>query len=338
MAPTVPEFDAPHASVLMKRGIALLTENTPASLRESLVCFDRAIEIRRALLTAEDDWMGYVLAASWMNRGDALTRLGTVENLAAAVRSYDAALAVLDGLPTGENALYRRRLGVAWMNRGLTLHEQGTPASLAEAVASFERGIKQLRDIPDQQIALASAWANRANSLLRLEPPRALEAQESAATALATLHPLEETDLAAAEAGLKARYFLCQAIAHDPSAPAVELALQSAGQGLKLARAWEDRGERGFAGFQTGLFRFGVIACQKFRPESLVEFITAHLREDATPENLQRYEAAITALTETWHGSLREGFAPVNSPDFNLLLTTLQSLRASEARLRALRS
>jgi hypothetical protein len=44
-----PENPAEAASVLMKRGIALLNESTPGSLAEAVTYFDRALALRRAL-------------------------------------------------------------------------------------------------------------------------------------------------------------------------------------------------------------------------------------------------------------------------------------------------
>ena len=100
------------ASGWMKRGIALLNENTTASLTNSLRWFEGAIELRRTLPLDENSWYRYVLAAGWMNRGDALTRLGSTENLAEAVRSYDRALVLLRDARPREQSTIPQTAGV----------------------------------------------------------------------------------------------------------------------------------------------------------------------------------------------------------------------------------
>ena len=208
-----PEVRNAIASGWMKRGIALLSENTTASLTQSLRWFDRAIALRRALPLHENSWYRYVLAAGWMNRGDALTRLGSAENLTEGVRSYDQALALLLTLDLESNPLFRKRLALAWMNRGITLQEQGKPLSLRAALASFDEAIAVLRESKEHRAILASALTNRGNVLLSIAPAASAFARESVDEALALAAGIEEQDLVAAETGLKARHILCRAIA-----------------------------------------------------------------------------------------------------------------------------
>src|ERR1700744_3892674 len=102
-------FDAQHelASKWMKKGIALLEDNTRFSLGAAVPCFDKAIRLRSALPLETHPRFRYGLAAGWMNRGDALTRLGSPENFEEALRSYEEALAQLRLLPLDGNPLFR---------------------------------------------------------------------------------------------------------------------------------------------------------------------------------------------------------------------------------------
>jgi tetratricopeptide (TPR) repeat protein len=158
-----------QASIEMKRGIALLDENTPASLSDAIGHFDRAIELRCGLPLDANPFFRHGLAAGWMNRGDALTRLGSPADLTAALQSHETALEVLHLLPLDQNPLFRRRLAIAWQNRGITLQAQG---DFGEAAKSFAEAIAVLQNetavaIADRNYLLAAAWMNQANAFVR---------------------------------------------------------------------------------------------------------------------------------------------------------------------------
>lgn len=340
------------ASGWMKRGIALLNENTTASLTASLPWFEGAIELRSTLPLHKNSWHRYVLAAGWMNRGDALTRLGSAENLAEAVRSYDRALALLQTLELESNPLFRKRLALAWMNRGISLQEQGM--SMSSALASFDEAIAFLRDPgaledADNRPILACALMNRGNAVLRLTPPLPARARESAEEALALIAGAEEEDLLAAETGLKARHILCRAIAFQLAdrttamvpEDLVAAATDAVDDGMKLARHWEARGEPRFRDLAAELFRFGACAYQMHQSHFLTEFLLENLdpseSSDAFPADPKMHATAGEAIARAFAGIQRDGFQALNTPRFDRFLKTLRQLRATEARLGELR-
>src|SRR5262249_29795010 len=115
-----PAMDA-QASALMKQGIALMNSTERYGIEDALVCFDRALDLRRRLPIEEVPRFRYGLAACWLNRADALVRLGDRDRLAAALESYDEGIRLLRALPLGDDARFPRRLGMAHQNRGLAL-------------------------------------------------------------------------------------------------------------------------------------------------------------------------------------------------------------------------
>lgn len=330
----------PDASALMKQGIALLNENTSTSLAEAVQFFDRALELRRASLQPQDHWMAYLTAASWMNRGDALTRLAEPALVEEAVRSYDEALVLMRGVPLEANPLYRRRLAIAWMNRGISLQQRGTSAGLAGAVESFERAIEVVREHSGHELLLACAWMNRGNVLLRTEPPRVAEARVSALSALRLLVNLEREELPAAEAALKARTILCQAIAElltaDPAAELVNAATETLEEGMELVRHWAARGETCFRPMLAEFFRFGVAVYWAHLPQFLAEFVLENLdpaRSDASfSEDQEMHAVAAEGLAAVARNLQSDGFASVGTPRFDCVMETLRALQWIERR------
>lgn len=343
----VTENPAETASAFMKRGIALLNVGTAASLSESLGWFDQALSIRRGLPASTDPWPSYVLAASWMNRGDALTRLGGLPNLTEAVRSFDEALAVLAAIPMELNPLFGRRLAIAWINRGLALQEQGTAEALANARSSFERGIGALKGRTDQDLVLACGWMNRANVLMRTEPPVAAEARKSAEYAIALVAPEERADLVAAETGLKARHIFCQAIAHAiTDEPAVAeanaaTAIAFVKSGFTVAMVWKNREKECCSLIVSQLFRFGLALVQQYQPDAIVSFVNEGLLAVGTGgdyKTIELHELAVDALARVWRSLEKEGFAAIHTPRLDQWIETLRALRSTDTRLRELRA
>ena len=335
----------------MKQGIALLGNNTPASLKEAVSHFDRAIDLRRRLPLDANPMFRHGLAAGWMNRGDALTRLGSPENLAEALRSYDAALETLSLLPLDVSPLFRRRLAIAWQNRGLTLLAQDANG-WAEAEQSFTKAIAILHQgnaamIEDRNYLLATVWMNKANALVRgqaLDPARTAAKQ-----ALAVTIPAESSDLALAEAGLNARHILCQAIAGWLAGPGLSTAARdeliaeatdAVDDGMRLAQNWEQRGATQFRPLAQELFRFGARIYQMFQPHFLNEFLLETLdpaHSTAFAANTEMHAAALESLWRTFRELQRGGFAQLNTPQFDEFLERLRELRMLEDRLAELR-
>jgi hypothetical protein len=287
------EIDAVNtqASVLMKRGIGLMTEAQPGAMAEALECFDRALEMRRRLPYGDVPLLGYGLAACLLNRADALAQLGTPDQLAAALESYDEGIIVLRGLPLSDDPRFPRRLAMAHQNRGLALQACGGVAALA-ATAAFAGAIEVLEAdysalIHDRQYLLAVVWTNLANAHVSA-PAMASESapRDAALQAIALVAGWEQGDADYAEVGLKARHALCRTIARRLSAPAsgdagmpedVHEATDAVDEGLALVRAWEQKGVTAFRGVAHDLFRFGARVYARYQPQFLEEFIHDNL-------------------------------------------------------------
>jgi tetratricopeptide (TPR) repeat protein len=335
------------AGTWMKRGIALLEENTVSSLNQAIGCFDKAIELRSALPLDAHHRFRYGLAAGWMNRGDALTRLGSSKQYADALRSYDEALKYLSFLPLDDDPLFRKRMAIAWMNRGVTLLAQGSDFN--EAERSFRQSIAFLEHaraaaIAERSQLLGCARMNLANALLRNTQPNLIEARVSAKTALQHLTELENVDLVSAEAGLKARHLLCQAIvrilagqSHNSSSTKESLieAMDAVDDGLKLARKWELRNVDHFRSLTTELFSFGVRAYQMSQPQFLGEFISESMDPRISPganATGKMYTEALGALWRELRESQKNGFGRLNE-EFPPWMQKLSELSSIERRL-----
>ena len=293
-----------EASVLMKRGIGLMSSAQPADITEALACFDRALDKRRALPIDDFPLLRYGLAACWLNRADALTRLDRGAQLAAALQSYDEGILLLLRLPLEEDPRFPRRLAMAHHNRGLSLLAQ--PAGdFADAVIAFSEAIAVLEHdqsalIPDRQYLLAVVWMNLANArAARTTSESAVLARDAARRAMALAESLEVDDADAAEAGLKARHILCQTIASRLSQPAalgaampddVHEATDVADDGLHLVQRWEQKGVARFRGIAYDLFRFGARVYARYQPQFLDEFVRDHL--DPARSSLSYVESA----------------------------------------------
>jgi tetratricopeptide (TPR) repeat protein len=345
-----PEIRNAIASGWMKRGIEMLNENTTGSLTGSLHCFDSAIELRRSLPLSEHPWYAYVLAAGWMNRGDALTRLGSPENLAEAVSSYDQALALLQILDLASDSRFRKRLALAWMNRGVTLQAQKTVSSVREALASFDRAIVLFRDpavVDDSETRsiLACGLTNRGNALLLVERAEPALARAAVEEALALIARIEQQEFSAAETALKARHILCRTLVHQladhdtlsVSEDLVAAVTDAVDDAMKLAKSWEERGERRLRGLAEELFRFGARAYQIHQPHFLAEYLLENLdpRETsgAFPVDQELHSAASETIDSACARIRRDIFGTLNTPRFDRSLQTLRELRIAQSRL-----
>jgi tetratricopeptide (TPR) repeat protein len=304
-----------QASSYMKEGIRLMQsgDNTDAT-DAALLCFDRALELRRRLPT-EVPRHAYGLAACWLNRAEALTRPGSAHH-ALALDAYDKALVLLRPLPLGDDARFSKRLAIAHQNRALVLAAQNPPAtadaiaSLAEAIAVLDHA--EAMDAPEREYLVAAVWMNLAN----IQASEAtivsdLAAQEAARRALTLVKAHEHEHAAAAEVGLKARHVLCHIAARRLSVQTrremvledVHDATDLADEGLGLVREWERRGIDRFRDLASDLFRFGARVYGYYQPHFLHEFVSEQLdprqsahsyvqsreMQDAVPEILQMF-------------------------------------------------
>ncbi|HEX3719762.1 MAG TPA: hypothetical protein VH595_17555 [Verrucomicrobiae bacterium] len=340
----------------MKRGIALLNENSPAALAAAIGNFDQAIELRRRLPLDANPMYRYALAASWMNQGDALTKLGSADDLAEALRSYDAALEALRGLSLDANPLFRRRMAIAWQNRGLTLQAQRDAAAMIEARRSFETAIATLQDgnaaaITDREYLLAAAWMNYANALAWSKTaPDAQHARDAAKQALALASASETHSMAMGEVSLKSRHILCQVIVEllaekgNPQSIKDELIAEATDvvdDGLALARHWERRRAGRFRPLARELFCFGARAYQIFQPHFLNEFLLENLdpahSSGAFADDSQMHGAALDSLWRSFREIQRDGFRTLDAARFEKFLEKLRELSVAEERLAELR-
>ena len=279
------EIDA-RASLFMREGIRLMQVGNDANA--ALLCFDRALDLRRRLPTSVPVH-AYGLAACWLNRAEALTTLAP-DRHADSLAAYDEALALLRMLPLSDDARFPRRLAIALQNRALVLVAQNPPATLEAAVALTD-AIEVLNhadamEASDREFLLATVWMNLAN----------IQASESAARrALELVKMQEHEDAAAAAVGLKARHVLCQIAAQRLSVMAqgdtvmanVHNATDLADEGLALIREWERRGVDRFRNLASDLFRFGARIYAEYQPQFLQEFLSEQpdpQRQDAARE------------------------------------------------------
>ena len=281
-----------QASVLMKRGIALVDANTPDCLKEAIDHFDSAIALRLTLPLDDNPLFRYGLTAGWINRGDALVRLGSGESRAEALRSYDAALETLSGLEMDTNRLFRRRVAFAWKNRGLALLQKSDALSRREAGQSYEAAIAALlegnaAEISDRPYLLAAVRMNYANALVCEDTMDSLlRARTVAQEAIAAADQNPALDEPMAEVSLKARHILCQAITQllsrtDPldlsQKELIGDATDAAEEGMALARTWKHRGIERFSPLAQDLFTFAARAYRSFQPHFVNEFLLEHI-------------------------------------------------------------
>jgi hypothetical protein len=275
-----------QASRFMKEGIRLLyAGNNPDA---ALASFDRALALRQRLPTGVP-MHAYGLAACWLNRAEALTRLGPAHH-AVAFSAYDEALPLLRSLPLGEDPRFSKRLAIAQQNRALLLAAQN-PSATTDAIAALADAIAVLdqadtMDALERDTLLAIVWMNLAN-IHGSEATGASEiaAMDAARRALGLVETHEHRNLAAAEAGLKARHVLCHIAARRLSVQAepatimanVHDATDLADDGLALVCEWERRGVDHFRGLASDLFRFGAQVYASYQPHFLQQFVGEQL-------------------------------------------------------------
>jgi hypothetical protein len=268
-----------RASVLMQEGIRLMQSGNDADA--ALLYFDRALQLRLRL-PAEQPTHAYGLAACWLNRAEALTTLGPTHD-ALALRAYDEALALLRPLPLSRDARFSKRLAIAHQNRALVLAAQNPQATM-NAISGLVGAISVLdhaetMDASEREYLLAVAWMNLANiQASEATTESDLAATDAARRALALVKAYEHEEVAAAEAGLKARHVLCRIAGRQLSSQAdVHDATDLADEGLELVREWERRGVGRFRDVASDLFRFGARVYAYYQPHFLLEFLSEQL-------------------------------------------------------------
>lgn len=275
----------------MREGIALLTIGTGSALDEAVLHFDRAIELRRAIVAHGRTEYAFGLATGWLNRGDALLRKADPPSLEAALDAFEQGIALLSGLPWQIDLETRRRLAVGWQNRGLVLQASGT--RMDDARTSFERALELIDEPAAEAIAsrgemLAAILVSLAGVLVETADVGASgKARTAALRALAHIDTAQvEGDAQIAEVAIKARYVLCRALAMslpgegraDASAnDTVHLVTDAVDEGLAIARRWEQKGVDRFRGLAADLLRFGTRVYAKYQPHFLNEFVTENL-------------------------------------------------------------
>ena len=300
-----------EASVLMKRGIAFLEEARREAAIDAVHCFDEALELRRRVPADHSPFQGYLLAACLLNRADALVRLNDRAPLAAALSSYDEAIEVLTPLPLGENPLYPRRLAMAYQNQGLALIARNEDGDIAAAVDAFADSIAVLdhessQGIEDRDRLRAVVWVNLANlRSLESSDEGHTAAHDAAIRALGYVAGTEESDPAAADAGLRARHVLCRLCADRLSQSGNEVdmpddvheATDAVDDGLSLVRSWEQRGATVFRPVAFDLFRFGARVYARYQPQFLEEFIDDNMNPAlSSPAYVESPDMVMAAL------------------------------------------
>lgn len=333
-----------RANQRTQQGISLLASADPADVTEALRCFNEAIHLRQALPLHQSPWYRWGLTAGWMNRAEALSRLGQPRE---ALTAYDEALAHLQQLPLEMEPAFRWRHGLAWMNRALTLR---TLADEAAALDSLNHAIQVLDNpaltTPRDQGTLGCAWMNRAALLMEMAPSQPAEALDSASRALVCLRPLENQDVMAAEAALKARHRVCQAIAELLESPPVDLnkaddwilsATDAVEESLNVAEVWQETAD--FSEITPQLFRFGCRIYLAFQPHFLGEFMMDVLRPRPGREvNAAFHLAAEESLRHAAEILRQRGPADLGLTRLDDLLQMLGKLEAAAGQIRAWRA
>jgi tetratricopeptide (TPR) repeat protein len=281
-----------QASLFMEEGIRLMQSGGTDA---ALLCFDRAFELRRGL-PIEMPVCAYGLAAVWLNRAEALTRCGP-GHFASALCAYEEALALLRPLPLSEDPRFPKRLAIACQNQALLLAAQRPPGTLDaiqalfEAVSVLENA--ETMNLSERDYVLAVVCLNLANIQSSQNTAESiLAARQGALRALTLVRAQEQSDVAAAEAGLKARHVLCHIAARRLSIPGerettlddVHEATDLSDEGLLLVRQWERRGIERFRNLAADLFRFGARVYAAYQPHFLREFINEQLdTQQSTP-------------------------------------------------------
>ena len=305
-----------QASLFMEEGIRLLNSDNDADA--AILYFDCALELRRQLPIGVPIH-AYGLAACWLNRAEALTRLGPAQH-AQTLQAYDEALVLLRALPLADDVRFSKRLAIAHQNRALVLAAQNPPATM-EAIASLHDAVAALdhaeaMDVTERDYLLAVMWMNLANVQSSEDTlPSDLAAREAARRTLALVKACEHSDVAAAEAGLKARHVLCRIAArrlsghpeNETDIADVHDATDLADEGLDLVREWERCGVDRFRSLASDLFRFGARVYAYYQPHFLDQFISEQLDPEQSPpaylesSEIQNAAREITLLLSSSH-------------------------------------
>ncbi|MEN3942957.1 hypothetical protein WJU23_16790 [Prosthecobacter sp. SYSU 5D2] len=332
-SPPSPDEINAQAKKWMQHGIQLLEKGDRDSLLEAQVSFEEAIALRETLPLNEDPVFRWGLTAGWMNRGDALTRLGGPERLEEALRCYDIAIAHVHRLPLDGHPMIRWRLTVAWINRGITEQAKEDETAAEKALRCFDTALQVMKgqaENPrqDYQQVQAAAWMNRANALLRLSPAPWREAAEAARQAVKHSRSEEAAGGIAAETGIKARYVLCQALAHLLETPPVnadeaEAWILEATDAVEEVMSLTGNAEKHRA-LREAVFHFGCRIYRAFQPHFLAEFMHDSAAEGEMSDRMR--QAAQEALAQAAAQIRQENLAGYTPGRLDRLIQTLQSL------------
>jgi tetratricopeptide (TPR) repeat protein len=325
------------ASAWINQGIALMRTGDTAALRQSVTCFDKAIELRTPLLSLGEPLYRYNLAGVWLNRGDARSALGEASSRLDSIADYDEAIRLVAGMGPDHRFESAHRLALAHLNRGTALLASGDERDVVEAHGAFDASISAL--IASREMCglmAASAWEGKAEAALRQGRPE--DARTSAQRAMELVSGNESTSLDALKVSLKARIAFCvgcwgaseKANLSPARRVAVLAGLDATDEGLRLALAWPDAVP--IAPLIRELFRFGSTGFALVQPQFLCEFVKDFVGVWPAPGlNADLRALAGKALRNVMGGLASEGILKAGLSEeeirkFAELRTTLEDL------------
>jgi len=291
------DFDAidRQASVLMKRGMAILRDGGAESAASALACFDGALAMRQRLPIDELPIFRYGLAACWLNRAEALLQAGDEASAALAIDACNEAVTLLRALRLEDDARFPRRLAIACQHRGLAMQAagvSGASAAFTQALAVLDADVSS--PIADRRYLLSAVCVNLANARVAESTFESdALARAAASRALEVVATLEDTVPDAAEVGLEARHVLCRMVArHMTRASVREMmtaddiheATDLADDSLALVHHWERQGVVRFRDLALDLFQFGALVYGRYQPHFLPDFVLENLDPSRTSE------------------------------------------------------
>ena len=336
------------ANLWTNRGIAKLDASTAEDVQMAVDYFQKAIELRQGLPMNESALYPWGLSAAWMNRADALMRLDAAKNRQQALDHYQEALKVLAAMKPGDHPSLPARVALAWMNLGLLSAEgeqeskrsrQALDAAVQIAGSETANGNQECRRV------LIGALLARGGTVLPFDPSQSWQdAQDS----LSLSSPLEQRELLAAEASIKARHLLCQVVTRQPSVVKEDWVTETTDavdDGMKLGRFWRQHGEKRLDLWGCELFRFGLLVYQIWQPHFLAEFILEcidpDVSEGAPVDNPAMHHLATEMIWRAVVALNKEAKARNEGAEDaarrDLLMQRLYDLQEAEQRLQVLR-
>jgi len=299
-----PEARNAEAKVWMKRGIALLSADTPAALPEALDCFHHALAIRRELPYESSSFYRWLLTACWMNRSLALRSQSTPDSRHQALLSLDHAQRVLEAGVTPERPMNNSMLATLLVNRAALLLEVAPPRML-ESMQAVEEVLSLCR--PTEHHLLQAAEMG-------------LKARHIFCRAVAMLLETPPVDTTRADDW-------------------IHQATDKVDEAMRLTAAWEKPGMPGqFHALRHELFRFGCSLLLAYQPHFMAEFLLDVLDPGQGSPLLAQdkalYQAGLEALTLAAEELRRRGPLDLGLQGMDRLITVLESLSHAAQRIK----